>query len=186
MLELVAIVRLVLVCPYYIGGIRLMLSDAEIAICAGQVPRVGVAAFLVALMRLKLLIAWRQVGVLQPARSIALPAPWVVANLVARRSSRYGVRRVLVRRSVAHGLCTHCRVVCGCCGAMATVDQEEECRATSGREGWQMSPRWATVAGYGLYFYAAERHRRRHVDVLQRDIGAPVPGYFGSGYGGYR
>lgn len=28
-----------------------------------------------------------------------------------------------------------------------------------------MSPRWATVAGYGLYFYSAERHRRPHVDV---------------------
>lgn len=28
-----------------------------------------------------------------------------------------------------------------------------------------MSPRWAKVAGYGLYFYAAERHRRPHVDV---------------------
>ena len=28
-----------------------------------------------------------------------------------------------------------------------------------------MSPRWAPVAGYGLYFYAAERHRRPHVDV---------------------
>lgn len=28
-----------------------------------------------------------------------------------------------------------------------------------------MSPRWATVAGYGLYFYHAERHRRPHVDV---------------------
>lgn len=28
-----------------------------------------------------------------------------------------------------------------------------------------MSPRWATVAGYGLYFYAGERHRRPHVDV---------------------
>jgi hypothetical protein len=28
-----------------------------------------------------------------------------------------------------------------------------------------MSPRWATVGGYGLYFYAAERHRRPHVDV---------------------
>jgi len=28
-----------------------------------------------------------------------------------------------------------------------------------------MSPRWATVAGYGLYFYAAERHRRPHVDI---------------------
>lgn len=28
-----------------------------------------------------------------------------------------------------------------------------------------MSPRWASVAGYGLYFYAAERHRRPHVDV---------------------
>lgn len=28
-----------------------------------------------------------------------------------------------------------------------------------------MSPRWATVAGYGLYFYVAERHRRPHVDV---------------------
>jgi hypothetical protein len=30
-----------------------------------------------------------------------------------------------------------------------------------------MSPRWATVAGYALYFYAAERHRRPHVDVRQ-------------------
>jgi len=28
-----------------------------------------------------------------------------------------------------------------------------------------VSPRWATVAGYGLYFYAAERHQRPHVDV---------------------
>lgn len=28
-----------------------------------------------------------------------------------------------------------------------------------------MSPRWATVAGYGLYFYAGERHQRPHVDV---------------------
>ena len=28
-----------------------------------------------------------------------------------------------------------------------------------------MSPRRATVAGYGLYFYAAERHERPHVDV---------------------
>ena len=28
-----------------------------------------------------------------------------------------------------------------------------------------MSPRWATVAGCGLHFYAAERHRRPHVDV---------------------
>jgi hypothetical protein len=28
-----------------------------------------------------------------------------------------------------------------------------------------MSPRWASVKGYGLYFYAAERHRRPHVDV---------------------
>jgi hypothetical protein len=28
-----------------------------------------------------------------------------------------------------------------------------------------VSPRWATVAGYGLYFYAGERHRRPHVDV---------------------
>lgn len=28
-----------------------------------------------------------------------------------------------------------------------------------------MSPRWTSVAGYGLYFYAAERHRRPHVDV---------------------
>lgn len=25
--------------------------------------------------------------------------------------------------------------------------------------------RWASVAGYGLYFYAAERHRRPHYDV---------------------
>lgn len=28
-----------------------------------------------------------------------------------------------------------------------------------------MTPRWATVAGYGLYFYAAERHQRPHVDI---------------------
>jgi hypothetical protein len=28
-----------------------------------------------------------------------------------------------------------------------------------------MSPRWATVAGFGLYFYAGERHQRPHVDV---------------------
>lgn len=28
-----------------------------------------------------------------------------------------------------------------------------------------MSPRWATVSGYGLYFYAEERHQRPHVDV---------------------
>lgn len=28
-----------------------------------------------------------------------------------------------------------------------------------------MSSRWATVAGYGLYFYAAEGYRRPHVDV---------------------
>jgi hypothetical protein len=28
-----------------------------------------------------------------------------------------------------------------------------------------VSPRWTTVAGYGLYFYADERHRRPHVDV---------------------
>ncbi len=36
-----------------------------------------------------------------------------------------------------------------------------------------MSPRWATVAGYGLYFYAAERHRRpralRAVQALLAD-----------------
>jgi Domain of unknown function (DUF4160) len=28
-----------------------------------------------------------------------------------------------------------------------------------------MSPRWATVAGHGLYFYFEERHRRPHVAV---------------------
>jgi hypothetical protein len=32
-----------------------------------------------------------------------------------------------------------------------------------------MSPRWATVAGYDLYFYAAERHQRPHVDVRGPD-----------------
>ena len=37
-----------------------------------------------------------------------------------------------------------------------------------------MSPRWATVAGYGLYFYAAERHRRPHVDVRQGSEHATV------------
>jgi hypothetical protein len=28
-----------------------------------------------------------------------------------------------------------------------------------------MSPRWAEVSGYSLYFYANERHRRPHVAV---------------------
>lgn len=28
-----------------------------------------------------------------------------------------------------------------------------------------MSPQWAEVMGYGLYFYFGERHRRPHVDV---------------------
>ena len=28
-----------------------------------------------------------------------------------------------------------------------------------------MSPRWAEVSGYGLYFYAQELHRRPHVAV---------------------
>ena len=37
-----------------------------------------------------------------------------------------------------------------------------------------MSPRWATVAGYGLYFYAAERHRRPHVDVRKGEEHATV------------
>ncbi len=47
-----------------------------------------------------------------------------------------------------------------------------------------MSPRWATVAGYGLYFYAAGRHRRPHVDVRKGEEHATVPGYLGSGDGG--
>jgi len=37
-----------------------------------------------------------------------------------------------------------------------------------------MSPRWAEVAGYGLYFYFAERHRRPHVSVLKSGDGATV------------
>ncbi|HVM34090.1 MAG TPA: DUF4160 domain-containing protein [Actinomycetota bacterium] len=37
-----------------------------------------------------------------------------------------------------------------------------------------MSPRWASVAGYGLYFYAAERHRRPHVDVRKSEEHATV------------
>ena len=37
-----------------------------------------------------------------------------------------------------------------------------------------MSPRWATVAGYGLYFYAPERHRRPHVDVRKGEEHATV------------
>ena len=37
-----------------------------------------------------------------------------------------------------------------------------------------MSPRWATVAGYTLYFYAQERHRRPHVDVRGPDGNASV------------
>ena len=28
-----------------------------------------------------------------------------------------------------------------------------------------VSPQWANVMGYGLYFYYGERHRRPHVDV---------------------
>ncbi len=35
-----------------------------------------------------------------------------------------------------------------------------------------MSPRWATVAGYGLYFYPNELHRRPHVDVVSGMSGA--------------
>lgn len=31
-----------------------------------------------------------------------------------------------------------------------------------------MSPQWARVMGYGLYFYFGERHRRPHVDVRRR------------------
>lgn len=31
-----------------------------------------------------------------------------------------------------------------------------------------MSPQWANVMGYGLYFYYGERHRRPHVDVRRR------------------
>jgi hypothetical protein len=37
-----------------------------------------------------------------------------------------------------------------------------------------MSPRWATVVGYGLYFYPNERHRRPHVDVMHGMEGAVV------------
>jgi len=37
-----------------------------------------------------------------------------------------------------------------------------------------MSPRWATVAGCTLYFYAQERHRRPHVDVRGPDVNASV------------
>lgn len=37
-----------------------------------------------------------------------------------------------------------------------------------------MSPRWATVAGHHLYFYAQERHRRPHVDVRGPDGNASI------------
>lgn len=37
-----------------------------------------------------------------------------------------------------------------------------------------MSPRWATVAGYDLYFYSAERHHRPHVSVRGSDGRASV------------
>ena len=37
-----------------------------------------------------------------------------------------------------------------------------------------MSPRWATVAGYRLYFYVQERHRRPHVDVRGPDGNASL------------
>ncbi len=32
-----------------------------------------------------------------------------------------------------------------------------------------MSPRWAEVDGYGLYFYGSEPHRRPHVAVTLRN-----------------
>jgi len=32
-----------------------------------------------------------------------------------------------------------------------------------------MSPRWATIGGYDLYFYFEERHRRAHVAVRGPD-----------------
>jgi hypothetical protein len=35
-----------------------------------------------------------------------------------------------------------------------------------------MSPRWATVADHGLYFYPNERHRRPHVHVMHGMQGA--------------
>lgn len=44
-----------------------------------------------------------------------------------------------------------------------------------------MRPRWATVAGYGLYFYAAERHRRPHVDARQGDERATGRRHHGRG-----
>ena len=37
-----------------------------------------------------------------------------------------------------------------------------------------MSPRWATVSGAGLYFYASEPHQRPHVDVVGPDWNAKI------------
>ncbi|MBW3578532.1 MAG: DUF4160 domain-containing protein [Actinobacteria bacterium] len=37
-----------------------------------------------------------------------------------------------------------------------------------------MSPRWATVGGAGLYFYASEPHQRPHVDVVGPDWNAKI------------
>lgn len=36
---------------------------------------------------------------------------------------------------------------------------------TVGVDNRSMSPRWTVINGYGLYFYANERHQRPHVDV---------------------
>ncbi len=37
-----------------------------------------------------------------------------------------------------------------------------------------MSPRWASIGNCDLYFYAAERHRRPHVDVRGPDFNATL------------
>lgn len=41
-------------------------------------------------------------------------------------------------------------------------------------EGSPVSPKWAEVAGYGLYFYYGERHQRPHVAVQRGREGATV------------
>ena len=48
-----------------------------------------------------------------------------------------------------------------------------------------MSPRWASVGRCGLYFYAAERHHRPHVDVRGPGIRATLDVRTGEVLAGY-
>ncbi len=111
MLELVAIVHLMLVCPYYIGGFRLMLSDVDIAIFAAQLPAVGVVGLLVDL------IAMRSLEGLAAGSSVS-SVNSTTASLGGRQSgagqsSRFGARRVFVGLSVVMVVCRHAGVICG-------------------------------------------------------------------------